>query len=69
MNNRDPIQRKSYRLVEVAERNALSVGFLYKESAAGRLRIRKAGGASIVTDKDEADWLAAMPLLDTPNSP
>jgi hypothetical protein len=55
--------RRSWRLPELAERHGVSLGFLYKEANAGRLRIRKANTVSIVTDEDEAAWLAAMPIL------
>jgi hypothetical protein len=44
----------------LAERHDLSVAFIYKEIAAGRLRARKAGSATIVTHEDEAAWLDAM---------
>jgi hypothetical protein len=62
------VPRKSFRLEELAARHSVSVGFLYKEANAGRLRIRKAGAASIVTVEDEAAWLAAMPILGSTNS-
>ena len=59
---KSPVPRKSFRLEELAARHS-SVGFLYREHAAGRLQIRKAGAASLVTVDDEAAWLAAMPAL------
>jgi hypothetical protein len=55
--------QSSSRLPELAKRHSVSVGFLYKQAALGRLRIRKAGAASIVTAADEAEWLASMPIL------
>jgi hypothetical protein len=59
----DSVPRKSFRLDELAKRHSVSIGFLYKEAAAKRLRIRKAGAASLVTTEDEAAWLNAMPVL------
>lgn len=56
-----PIPRKSFRLDEIAARNSVSVGFVYKQINAGRLRARKAGAATIVTVEDEAAWLETMP--------
>lgn len=64
MDKSNSVPRKSFQLVELAARNGVSVGFLYKEVAAGRLRVRKAGATSIVTVDDEAEWLAAMPALE-----
>jgi hypothetical protein len=55
--------RKSFRIAELAQRHALSVAFIYNEIKAKRLRARKAGAATIVTDEDEAAWLAAMPVI------
>jgi hypothetical protein len=56
-----PIPRKSFRLNEIAARNSFSLGFIYKQINAGRLRVRKAGSATIVTAEDEVAWLEAMP--------
>jgi hypothetical protein len=47
----------------MARRHQLSLSFLYNEIAAGRLRARKAGSATIVTEQDEDDWLQRMPVL------
>jgi hypothetical protein len=55
--------RKSFRVAELAKRHSLSRAFIYKEIAAGRLRARKAGAATIVTEEDEAAWLTAMPVI------
>jgi hypothetical protein len=55
--------RRSSRLAELAKRRSLSLAFLYKEIAAGRLRAKKAGAATIVNDDDEQAWLDAMPVL------
>jgi hypothetical protein len=55
--------RKSFRLIELAQRHSLSLAFIYKEIAAGHLNARKAGSCTIVTDEDEAAWLDAMPTF------
>jgi hypothetical protein len=56
------MERRSFRLPEIAKRNSLSVAFVYNEAAEGRLRVRKAGRCSIVTAEDETAWLDAMPM-------
>jgi hypothetical protein len=61
-----PVSRGSWRLDEFAERHRVSVGFLYKEAAAKRLRIRKAGAVSLVTPDAEVAWFATMPILGEP---
>jgi hypothetical protein len=60
--------RKSFRVAELAKRNALSVAFIYKEIAAGHLRARKAGAATLVTNEDEQAWLDAMPTIGKPTT-
>jgi excisionase family DNA binding protein len=55
--------RKSFRVAELAKRNALSISFIYKEISNGRLRAHKAGAATIITTDDEQAWLNAMPTI------
>jgi hypothetical protein len=57
----EPIERKSWRLDEFAQRHGFSRAFIYKEIGRGSLPARKAGAATIITDEDEAAWLTAMP--------
>jgi hypothetical protein len=57
------VGRRSYRVPEIAHRNGVSRAFVYKQIAEGRLRARKAGAATIVTDEDEAAWIGGMPDL------
>jgi len=57
------MERKSWRPAGFAQRHSVSTAFIYKEIAAGRLRARKANGATIITDEDERDWLDAMPSV------
>ncbi|MGC2081608.1 MAG: DNA-binding protein [Xanthobacteraceae bacterium] len=59
--------RTSSRIAELAKRHHLSPAFLYKEIAAGHLRARKAGTATIITDEDEKAWLDAMPIIGEPS--
>ena len=54
------MERKSFRIAELAKRHHLSPAFLYNEINDGRLRARKAGAATIVTEEDEQAWLDAM---------
>jgi hypothetical protein len=55
--------RTSSRVAGVAKRRNLSIAFVYKEIALGRLRARKAGAATIITDEDEEAWIEAMPVV------
>jgi hypothetical protein len=55
--------RRSFRIPEIAQRNGFSDAFIWKEIAAGKLRARKAGRATIVTGEDEGAWLDAMPVM------
>lgn len=49
--------RLSWRLNELAKASGLSVPFLRKEAADGRLRVRKVGAAVIVLDEDARAFL------------
>ena len=53
-------QRRSSSLRDFAERHSISLRLTYDEIKAGRLKIKKVGRRSIVTDDAEADWLAAL---------
>lgn len=50
--------RLSWRLAELATASGLSLPFLRKEAAGGRLRIRKIGAAVIVLDEDARAFLS-----------
>jgi hypothetical protein len=63
------VERKSFRLPEIAKRHNFSIAFVYAEIAAKRLRARKAQGATIVTTEDEQDWLDDMPLAVAADDP
>lgn len=60
MTEQNAVARTAYRLKEIAQRNAVGMTTLYKEIAAGRLRVRKVGRATIVTAADEAAWLDSL---------
>lgn len=57
------MERKSWRPAGFAQRHSVSLAFIYKQIALGLLNARKAAGVTIITDQDEADWLAAMPSV------
>jgi predicted DNA-binding protein YlxM (UPF0122 family) len=56
--------RKSYSIPEICRRNDTSRSTIYEEIRRGRLRVRKLGRRSIVTDDDERAWLDALPVLE-----
>jgi hypothetical protein len=53
--------RRSFRIDEIAERNGLSRAQIYVEIGQKRLNARKVGSRTLVTDEDEAAWLASLP--------
>jgi hypothetical protein len=53
-------RQKSWRPAEFAKRHGISVAMVYKQIAQGKLRGRKIGAATIITDKDEAHWLSSL---------
>lgn len=53
--------RRSFRIDEIAERNAISRAQVYVEIKEGRLIGRKIGSRTIVTDEDETAWLTSLP--------
>jgi predicted site-specific integrase-resolvase len=55
--------KRSYRPAEIAERNSVSVAFIYEQIKLGRLRARKAATATLITVEDESAWLDAMPFM------
>ena len=54
--------RRSSSLQDFCSRHNICRRTAYKEIAAGRLKIRKVGRRSIVTDEDEVAWLQALPV-------
>ncbi|WP_315729126.1 DNA-binding protein [Bradyrhizobium sp. SZCCHNS2015] len=53
--------RRSFRVEEIAQRNAISRTQVFMEIRGGRLNARKIGARTIITDEDEAAWLASLP--------
>ena len=53
--------KRSFRVDEFAARNSLSRSQVYIEIREKRLNARKVGAATIITDEDEASWLASLP--------
>ncbi|WP_063799726.1 hypothetical protein [Bradyrhizobium jicamae] len=53
--------RRSFRVEEIAERNGISRAQIFVEIKEKRLNARKVGSRTIVTDEDEANWLASLP--------
>jgi hypothetical protein len=60
---REASVRYSSELKELAARHGVTVWTLYQERRKGRLRIKKIGARSIVTDEDERAWLDGLPTL------
>jgi hypothetical protein len=54
---------KSWRPKGFAKRHNVSPAFVYKQIAEGKLKARKAGKATIITDDNEADWIAQMRVI------
>ena len=52
--------RCSSSLRNFAERHDISLRLTYDEIKAGRLKIKKVGRRSIVTDEDEEAWLRSL---------
>ena len=52
---------EAYTLDEFCRRHGVGRTFAYKEIAAGRLKIRKAGRRTLVLPEDAAEWRASLP--------
>lgn len=48
---------------DVCTRYSIGRTTLYREAAAGRLRLRKMGTATRVTRKDVEAWMSALPIV------
>lgn len=53
--------RRSFSINEICERNKVSRRFVYDEINRGRLKVKKAGRRSLITDEAEGDWLDSLP--------
>jgi excisionase family DNA binding protein len=56
--------RKAYSVNEFCGRNGISRSTVYEEIRRGRLKVRKLGRKTLITDKAERTWLDALPLLE-----
>ena len=59
--------RRSFRVEEIAERNGISRAQIFVEIKEKRLNARKVGSRTIITDEDEANWLASLPQTGAAN--
>ncbi|MET4607636.1 excisionase family DNA binding protein [Bradyrhizobium sp. JR4.1] len=51
----------AYSIIEAAKAIGISRTSIYVEIAKGRLRVRKVGRRSLISDADLKAWLAALP--------
>ena len=56
-----PIEKRSYRPAEIAQRNSISERTVYNLIAAGKLQAAKIGRATVITAEAESAWLASLP--------
>lgn len=64
MKNEPMTPRLSWRLAELAKATGLSLPFLRKAAASGKLRTKKIGSAVIVLDQDARDFLSMEAVND-----
>jgi hypothetical protein len=64
---KDSYQR-SFSVKSFCERNEVGKTTVYGEINTGRLRARKAGKRTIITDEDEAEWLKNLPVVEPKSS-
>ena len=58
--NNNPQVRNAYGLREIAKRNGISLGTVYNEIRAGRLRPFKIGTRTLIRDAEEQAWLQRL---------
>lgn len=56
-----PGRRLAYSIREAADAIGVSRSSMYLEIAEGRLRVRKVGRRSVISDADLSTWLATLP--------
>jgi hypothetical protein len=59
------IPKRSFRIEEFARRHSISRSKVYEAIKQKRLNARKIDGITIITDEDEAHWLASLPQTKT----
>lgn len=55
------VERSSFTVAEIANRNHLGVATIWREISANKLAARKLGRRTLITLEDERAWLEAMP--------
>jgi excisionase family DNA binding protein len=58
------MQAHACSIAEAAERAGISRSTAYEEIRRGRLRVRKIGRRSIITDEDYRRWLDELPVVE-----
>jgi hypothetical protein len=61
-------ERRAYSIAEFCDRFGIGRTFAYEQIKKHRLRVRKAGRRTIVTDEDAERWLASLPSSDAPEA-
>ena len=56
-------EQQLYAIKEVCERYSIGRTTLYREVAAGRIRLRKMGTATRIAREDMEAWMAALPVV------
>jgi hypothetical protein len=57
--------QRAMSLAEFCQRYDIGRTKAYEEIKLGRLRVRKCGKRSLITEDDAEDWLRCLPLLST----
>ena len=60
-------RQRAMSIAEFCERYGLGRTKAYEELKSGRLRARKMGKRTIITEDDAEDWLQGLPLVDSSN--
>ena len=60
----DNSAKRSFSIKTFCERNEVGRTTAYAEINAGRLRASKVGRRTIITDKNEAEWLKILPAVE-----
>jgi excisionase family DNA binding protein len=59
------IQQRAMGVAEFCRRYAIGRTRVYEELKTGRLRARKCGRRTIITEDDAEDWLKQLPVVQT----
>ena len=61
-------KRRSFTIDELSKRRKIGRTTIYAEINDGRLIARKIRGRTVITDEDEAAWLASLPKVGDPKA-